>query len=231
LVRVKGVLRGHGPHINHITKAEFCIAFKAAHFAAMTEKNIKGGFRGAGLAPFDPDAVISKLDVNLSTPPPASPLPSMADPWVSQTPHNSTETTAQSEFIKQRVAGHQGSSPTPIYAAIDQLAKGTQVLAHSVTLLTDRVQSLERANKALSKRRKAKKTRVRLGGSLTIQDAQDILAQKEADEQLEQEMRGNGGRQRRTEPAQRRCGKCGKPGHNARTCQEGEKISNPYSSA
>jgi len=31
-------------HINHITKLELFIAFKAAHIAAMTENNIKGGF-------------------------------------------------------------------------------------------------------------------------------------------------------------------------------------------
>ncbi|KAG8349178.1 hypothetical protein FVEN_g13102 [Fusarium venenatum] len=33
----------------------------------MTESNIKGSFRGAGLAPFDPEVVISKLDVQLRT--------------------------------------------------------------------------------------------------------------------------------------------------------------------
>ncbi|KAL9563896.1 hypothetical protein ACKAV7_011931 [Fusarium commune] len=37
----------------------------------MTEKNIKAAFRGAGLAPLDPESVISKLDVQLRTPTPA----------------------------------------------------------------------------------------------------------------------------------------------------------------
>ena len=55
-------------HINHITKVEFLLAFKAAHAAAMTENNIKGGFRGASLVPFNLEAVISKLDVKLRTP-------------------------------------------------------------------------------------------------------------------------------------------------------------------
>jgi hypothetical protein len=31
----------------------------------MTEKNIKGGFKGAGFIPFDPESVVSKLDVAL----------------------------------------------------------------------------------------------------------------------------------------------------------------------
>jgi hypothetical protein len=206
-------------HINHITKVEFFLAFKAAHFAAMTERNNKGGFRGAGLVPFDPESVISKLDVKLRMPTPTGPPSAAADPWFSQTPRNPTETVSQSEYIKDRIIRHQGSSPTSILTAVDQLAKGTQALAHSVALMTAEIGTLQKANEALSKRRRAKKTHVRLGGSLTVGDAHDILAQREVQEQVERETRENSGRRTRTETAPRRCGKCGKPGHNARTCQ------------
>ena len=41
-------------------------------------------------------------------------------------------------------------------------------------------------------RRRAKKTRIRLGGSLTAGEAEDLLAEKEIGDQLEQEMRRNG---------------------------------------
>jgi hypothetical protein len=58
--------------INHITKLEFLPAFKAAHEAALTKKNIRGAFRGSGLVPYDPEAVISKLDVKLRTPTPVA---------------------------------------------------------------------------------------------------------------------------------------------------------------
>jgi len=46
---------------------------------------------------------------------------------------------------------------------------------HKVTLLRTEVLVFQKANKGLSKRRRAKKTRVRLGGSLTVQEAQDLL--------------------------------------------------------
>src|SRR5438045_1193190 len=59
-------------HINHITKVEFFIAFKAAYLESITPQNAKAGFCGAGLVPFDPQAVISKLDVKLQTPIPTS---------------------------------------------------------------------------------------------------------------------------------------------------------------
>jgi hypothetical protein len=49
--------------IIHVSKTEFFMAFYAAFQATITERNIKGGFRGAGLAPFDLEYVILKLDV------------------------------------------------------------------------------------------------------------------------------------------------------------------------
>jgi hypothetical protein len=217
-------------HITHITKLEFFLAFKAAHFATMTKANIQGGFRGAGLVPFDPQAVISKLDVKLRTPTPTGPPSIIADPWVSQTPHNPIEAVSQSNFIKSRISHHQGSSPTPILTAVDQMAKGTQALAHMVTLLTSEVRTLQKANDALSKRRRAKKTRLQLGGALTVGDTQDLLTQKDVKEQLEEEMSQVSGRKKSAQPTQRHCGNCGEAGHNARNCQKVEELSDVYSS-
>jgi hypothetical protein len=64
-------------YINYITKVEFFLAFKAAYFTAIIESNNKGGFRGVSLVPFDPEAIISKLDIKLRTLTPTSP-PSVA---------------------------------------------------------------------------------------------------------------------------------------------------------
>ena len=114
-------------------------------------------------------------------------------------------------------------------AAVDQLEKGTTVIMHQVALLRAEVSTLRKANEALSKRRRAKKTRVRLGGSLTVQDAQDLLDQKDLDEQIKTEERQSyrrGGGARTKFP---RCSKCGGTGHNVRTCQnatEGSNVSN-----
>jgi len=61
---------------------------------------------------------------------------------------------------------------------MDQLAKGTMAIMYQVALLQAEVSLLRKANEALSKRQRAKKTRMRLGGSLAIQDAHDLLDQK-----------------------------------------------------
>jgi hypothetical protein len=186
----------------------------------MTEKSIQGGFAGAGLVPFDPERVLSKLDVKLHTPTPSTSRPSTPQPWVFQTPHNPREADSQSALIKTRIASHQNSSPTSMLAAVDQLTKGTMTVMHQVALLRAENASLRKANEALSKRRRAKRTRVQLGGSLTLQDAQDILGQGDIGREGVQETRSGGSGAGGIRTRVRCCGVCGKPGHNARTCQE-----------
>ena len=58
-------------YINYISKVKFFIAFKTAYNQSITVQNSQAGFREAGLIPYDPEIVISKLDVNLQavTPP------------------------------------------------------------------------------------------------------------------------------------------------------------------
>jgi hypothetical protein len=52
-------------HINHVSKLEFLYAFREAFFTSIIEKNIQGGFVGTGLVPYDPERVLSKLDIKL----------------------------------------------------------------------------------------------------------------------------------------------------------------------
>jgi len=212
-------------HINHISKLEFLYAFREAFFASMTEKNIQGGFAGAGLVPYDLERVLSKLDVKLRTPTPLNSRAGTPQPWVFQTPHNPREATSQSTLIKTRIANHQNSSPTSMLAAVDQLAKGTMAVMHQVALLQSEVSSLRKANEALSKRRRAKRTRVQLGGSLTVQGARESLSQGAVGREGVQEMQPEGGGVGGGRTKVRCCGVCGKPGHNARTCQEAAEVS------
>jgi DDE superfamily endonuclease len=213
-------------HINHVSKLEFLCAFREAFFASITEKNVQGGFVGAGLVPYDPERVLSKLDVQLRTPTPTEPLVASANTWVSKTPQNPLEADSQTGLIKTRISNHQDSSPTSMLNAVDQFAKGAKAMMHEVALLRAEVSSLRKANEGLSKRRRAKKKRVRLGGSLTVQEAEDLLDQKATDEQIMQETQLDGSQAGRTRTKTRCCGVCGNPGHNARTCQEDVESSN-----
>jgi hypothetical protein len=128
-------------------------------------------------------------------------------------------TVSQSQFIRHRIAGHQNSSPTPIFTAVDKLARGTEELAHSVILLSAEVRTLQEANHILSKRRREKNTRLREGGPLTAEEAYEILDEREIQAQLVNDMSGGGGlEEAEATVIVRRCGICRTPGHNARSC-------------
>ena len=109
--------------------------------------------------------------------------------------------------------------------AVDRLAKGTMVVMHEVALLRAEVSALRKANKGLSKRRRAKKTRIQLGGSLTVQNTRDLLDGKAVGEQLAQEERQNRSSAGGSRTKIQYYGVYGKPGHNARTCKEAAESS------
>jgi hypothetical protein len=126
--------------ITHISKTEFFSAFYTAFKATFTESNIRGGFKGAGLATFDPENVISKLDVQLRTPTPPEEATEPSTPWVSKTPKTAIEAQSQSEYLERRIKRHKSSSPESIIEALKSNTKATKAVMHEVILLRSRVQ-------------------------------------------------------------------------------------------
>ena len=153
--------------ITHITKTEFLPCFLAAQNASITKSNILGGFQGAGLVPFNPEAVVSTLNVRLRTPP----LPTVEDgPWQSQTPSNTLELGSQTKLVLERFQRHVDSSPTLMVEAVEKLAKGAEMMAHSLVLMTKRNAKLKAANEAATQRKSHKRKRVQKEGTLTISE-------------------------------------------------------------
>jgi hypothetical protein len=92
-------------------------------------------------------------------------------------------------------------------------------MAHELVLLQAELKDIRAANEVLSKRRRAKKARLRQGGSLSFQEAEDLVAENEVDKQIREETHRGSRRAEVAEPRTRRCGICSNAGHNARTCQ------------
>ena len=209
-------------YITHISKEDFFPAFVAAFRTAMTESNVRAGFRTTGLVPFDPDYVISQLDIRLRTPTPAPTLPTI---WEPKTPRNALELQSQSTYLKDRIVRHQNSSPTMILQGLDQAIKGASNAVHELTLLREEIAGLRTANDLLSRRRRTKKRRVQEGGVAIIKDIQDLEAQREANIQLQADLRESRGCTKQSEPQKRCCRSCGQTGHNVRTCPNVEDTS------
>jgi hypothetical protein len=203
--------------ISHITKQEFLSCFKRAFDASFTASNVQGGFQGAGLVPFDPERVISALDIQLRTP---SPLPTHNQPWVSQTPSNTLELGSQSTLVKQRIQRHIDSSPTSMVEAFEKVSKGAAIIAHKLVLAQKRITELEAANAAATRRKSHKRKRVQAEGTLTVEDGERLatlhdFGVRSNGKTSKKQKRAEGG-----EPSQRRCRRCNGTGHNARTCKQ-----------
>jgi hypothetical protein len=205
--------------ITHISKTEFFDAFHAAFKATFTESNIRGGFRGAGLAPFDPEHVILKLDVQLRTPSPPKEAAEPSSPWTLKTPTTANEAQSQTEYLESRIRRHHSSSPESIIEAIQSLTKAVKRTIYETTLMRNEIRNLREGNEKLSRRRRSKRTRLQKGDPTTVEEASQVIDQIDVDTQVAGESSRSGGRRRSVGPGVRRCGVCGKTGHNARTCQ------------
>jgi hypothetical protein len=79
---------------------------------------------------------------------------------------------------------------------------------HKMALFQAKVAEFRKANALISKRRRAKKTRVRLGGSFNSQNLQNLQNQKGVARQIQQEIRENDAGLSRGQPRQRHCSNC-----------------------
>lgn len=198
-------------HIFHIRKEDFLATFYTAFQASFTESNIKAGFWGSGLYPLDPEVVLSQLEPVLRSPS----LPLSQESWYTKTPRNTQEVDKQTTLIKKRLERHQSSSPTPIFEALNQLAKGAQIMAASAALMQSQVIALQEANKAMHIRRKRKRKALKSDNALSVSEVQATVDQDNIEAQVREEMP-------RLKKRVSTCSRCGKQGHTIRTCKTRE---------
>jgi hypothetical protein len=196
--------------IHHINKQTFLPAFKAAFEKTFTAENICAGFRGAGLVPHNPEAVLLKLDVRLRTPTPPQPN-NVA--WEAQTPRNAREIEAQSTLIRNRMQIHRGSPASSLDEQVKQLSKGAQQIAHNMVLMQEEISRLRDAVEASSKRQSRKRRYVRAEETLTVGEVSDLIAKQAGG------IREQGETPAKRVRTERRCGRCSEIGHNSRSCK------------
>ncbi|KAJ0132800.1 hypothetical protein HZ326_24130 [Fusarium oxysporum f. sp. albedinis] len=88
-----------------------------------------------------------------------------------------------------------------------------------MALLRAELQDVRQANETLSRRRRAKRTRLKKGGAITVEEGRRAIDQIDGGTQVVAESSRGGGQEGSARVKERRCGICGKTGHNARRCQ------------
>ena len=148
--------------ITHITKNNFFPAFKRAFYATINPKNIQANFKTTGLIPYNPKKMIGGLDFKLHTPTPSNSRPTNSTSTNPNTPRTAKNTVRNFINLKNKIAKHQSNSPTHLYKLVDTQAKSISKLTHKMMLLEAENKTLRTTNELLSKRKKTKKTHVRI---------------------------------------------------------------------
>ncbi|OQD72698.1 hypothetical protein PENANT_c225G09064 [Penicillium antarcticum] len=160
--------------INHIDKLDFLEAYPSARIEAFKSETIKNSFAAAGLVPYNPDRVISKLDIRLRTPTPPS---SQGSEWSLKTPSNYVQLQKQASSIRALLRTRSRSPPSPSDRALNQLVKGCQLAMHNATILAQENKEL-RAENEKKKRKNARSTRqIAIEGGLSVLEASTLIAQ------------------------------------------------------
>ena len=180
-----------------------------------------GGFRGAGLVSFDPEAVISKLEVRLRTP---TPLPEHNSPWEPRILSNTLEFGYQSSLIRERIQRHADSSPNPVVDALDQLTKGAEMMAYALVLIRKQVAELQAANEAATCCRSYRRKRIQRRRSLKYGEGVQLATQKESNARSGRKKAKKKTHMNDSTQSSRRCGSCSEAGHNTRTCKKDVEI-------
>jgi hypothetical protein len=158
--------------INHIDKNEFLYAFKNARNEALSQSNIQSSFRAAGLTPFNPDQVLSTLQIAPHTP---ELLAVNQEQWQPETPHNLTQLEHQVAAIKGFLKRRSKSPPTPTDQALNQLVKGCQIAIQGAALLAAENEKLRAANERQKQKRQLKRQYISQSTTLTAMEAAKLL--------------------------------------------------------
>ena len=201
--------------INHTDKVEFLHSYQKARTVAINPLTVINSFAATGLVPFDPDRVLSRLQI-VHTPSPQLPPEPTATTWVPETPHNLHDLGCQAETVKKLLGGRITSSTSPTQLALAQLFKGCEMAMQNALLLTDENKQLRMANERQTKKRSSRRSYVARGGVLTGEEGlNQVQLAAEANPAVVVEAE----RPSKTR-APSRCSYCGSLKHTARTCTD-----------
>jgi hypothetical protein len=209
--------------INHIDKLDFLEAYPSARNEAFRSDTIINSFRAAGLVPFSPDQVISKLDICLRTPtPPPSRGSESSQNFTPKTPFTDKQVRRQGSSIKTLLRTGSRSPPSPSDRALNQLIKGCQRSMQTAIILAEENKGLRAENEKKKQKRTRSRRQMPSTEGLSVFEASALTMQsQQAIEPAPPP--GDGRPSEGLQPptrAQRGCGICRRPGHRRETCPD-----------
>ena len=126
--------------------------------------------------PYNPERVLSKLDIILQTPsPPGSRPISQSSQFSPQTPQNPIQLQRQASSIKALLKQRSRSPPSPLKQQINQVLKACEIQMHSTALLEVEARKLHAAHEKQKQKRRRSNRQILNEGGMTVQESQQIL--------------------------------------------------------
>jgi len=167
------------------------------------------------LVPFNPEVVLSQLNVKLCTPTPPTPETTL---WESKMLSNTHELDAQVALLSEQIKKHHNSSPTEMLALFNLLTKGATLMAHGAALIRNELSALRSATEAANNKKTHKRKYVQNQGTLMIGEGSQLAPAEVAGEVERGEQPTKKACAEGSQRAARTCRICRQPGHDCRTC-------------
>ena len=209
---------------NHIDKLDFLAEYPQARIEAFKPQTIQTSFAATGITPFDPERVLSKLNISLNTPtPPGSRPSSRSSQFTPKTPKTVIQLQKQATLLKNLLKQRSNSPPSPSKTAVDQIIKGAYLSMHNAAILAQENASLRRANEKKRQKRTRSNQRIAHEGGLTIAEGLQLAQQPEQPEEETQIVSHEAGESANQADAPRkrappRCSGCWEVGHRINRC-------------
>ncbi|GMG14126.1 unnamed protein product [Aspergillus oryzae] len=160
---------------NHIDKLDFLEAFPQARAQIYTTSNICSGFSATGLIPFNPERVLSQLNIQLEATPPGSRPSSRSTNSVPKTPHNLKQLQKQETTLKKLLRARTKSPDSPTKIVIQQLFKGYERVLNEATIAKQEARELRAAHERMLKKKKRSTRQLPIESGASVQEAQELI--------------------------------------------------------
>ena len=172
---------------NYIDKHDFLKAYIKAHYKVFTSQNIQSSFAAAGIQPFNAKRVLDNLNISLPAPstPKSGETVSISSSALA-TPRTVRHVKKKASSVRKMLRQGSRSPPSPSKQAVIQLEKAAELALYSAAQLTDEVKKLRAANIKEGQKRQRSKHQIAPNEGLSIQEARDLLVQRNEAQTIEE---------------------------------------------
>ena len=155
---------------NHIDKVDFLEAFKPARAAALNLLNICSVFAAAELVPFNPERVLSRLQLKLRTPTPPISETAIVARQTPKIPYTVAQLAQEYTIIKGLLKRRSKSPLSPTEQALKRVVKGCQMAIYNTALLASEIKDLRAISARQKRKRETPRSYIASRGVLTAEE-------------------------------------------------------------